>query len=128
MKMKKLDKFIPIALKAAETNLSEAGKIPKEYNAYISSFGAMVRSGLKPAIAFYESKSADSAQDRRKLTKALLKVVTSYRGDDGNYKTLMEYVLKSNNSSGLVKKDILDAVAALKLAIRTFEMSDKKGA
>jgi len=119
--MKKLDKLMPIALEAAETNLSEAGKIPKEYKGYISSFGAMVRSGLKPAIAFYESKSADSAQDRRKLTKALLKVVTRYRGDDGDYETLMEYVLQSD-SPGLVKQDILDAATALKLGIRTFDL------
>lgn len=119
--MKKLDKLIPIALEVAGTDLSEAGKIPQEYKSYISSFGAMVRSGLRPAIAFYESKSADSAQDRRKLTKALLNVVTRYRGDDREYETLMEYVLQSD-SPGLVKQDILDAATALKLAIRTFDL------
>jgi len=120
--MKKLDELIPIALDIAETDLSESGKVPKEYKGYISSFGAMVRSGLKPAIAFYESKSADSAPGRKEIANALLNVVTSYRRDDGKYGTLMEYVLKSNNSSGLVKQDILDAATALKLAIRTFDL------
>lgn len=120
--MKKLDKLIPLALDSAEGHLATNGEIPKEYKGYIASFGAMVRSGLRPAIAFYESKSADAAQDRSKLTRAILDVVTKYRNDKSEYDSLMNYVLNSNSST--VKKDILDAATALKLAIRTFKLKE----
>lgn len=118
--MKKLDKLMPIALKAAESHLAQHGKIPKEYKGYVSSFGAMVRTGLRPAVAFYESKSADSAQNRSLLTNALLEIVKAYRDDQKTYKSLMEYVLESS-SPGLTKQDIMDAATALKLAMRTFK-------
>lgn len=118
--MKKLDRLIPLALEAAETHLANKGKIPKEYKGYIASFGAMVRFGLRPAIAFYESRSTDAALDRTKVTAAILDIVSKYRKAPGSYNTLMHYALQ--DSTGAVKRDILDAAAALKLAIRTFEL------
>lgn len=119
--MKKLDRLMPFADNAAKEILAQGGKIPKEYNGYISSFGAMARAGLKPAIAVFENKNADSRQDRTKLTKAVLDVVCGYRGINERPSTLMEYVLSCQDLSS-VKKDIMDAATSLKLIIRTFEL------
>ena len=118
--MKKIDRLMPFAKEAAVA-LEAGGKIPKEYNGYISSFGAMVRAGLRSAIAFYENKNADSRQDRTKLMKAVLTIICRYRGIDEIPDTLMDYVLSSPDNI-IVKKDILDAATALKLIIRTFEL------
>ena len=125
--MKKLDQLIPSALTAAEENLLTSGKkIPSEYKGYIASFGAMVRSaGLKPAIAFYESKSSGAAQDRGKLMGAILKIVTSHNSKaDRHYTTLMDYVLQNDHTK--TRRDILNAATALKLAIRTFDQEERK--
>jgi len=124
--MKKLDRLIPLAIDAANKNLAKDGRIPKEYNGYISSFGASARSGLKPAVAFFENKSAASMQDKTKLMKTVLEIICKYRQIDEEHDTLMEYVLL-HETDGFLRKDIMDAATALKLAIRTFELYDGKG-
>ena len=125
--MKKLDSLIPLAIDAANNKLADQnGRIPKEYNGYISSFGASARSGLKPAVAFFENKNADSVQDKTKLMKAVLEIICKYRQINPEPATLMEYVL-SPETGGFLKKDVMDAATALKLAIRTFELEDGKG-
>jgi len=123
--MKKLDSLIPLAIDAANNNLAENGRIPKEYNGYISSFGASARSGLKPAVAFFENKNADSMQDKTKLMKAVLEIICKYRQIHPEPATLMEYVLLPE-TNGFLKKDVMDAATALKLAIRTFKLDDGK--
>lgn len=124
--MKKLDRLIPLAIDAANKNLAKNGMIPKEYNGYISSFGASARSGLKPAVAFFENKSADSMQDKTMLMKAVLEIICKYRQVIPEPATLMEYVL-SPETGDFLKKDVMDAATALKLAIRTFKLDDGKG-
>lgn len=123
--MKKLDRLIPLAIDAAGENLAKNGKIPKEYNGYISSFGASARSGLKPAVAFFENKNADSMQDKTKLMKTVLGIICKYRQINPMPATLMEYVL-THQTDGFLKKDVMDAATALKLAIRTFDLDDGK--
>lgn len=124
--MKKLDSLIPLAINAANNNIAKNGSIPKEYNGYISSFGASARSGLKPAVAFFENKNADSVQDKTQLMKAVLEIICKYRQIHQEHATLMEYVL-SSETDGFLKKDVMDAATALKLAIRTFKFDDGKG-
>jgi len=124
--MKKLDTLIPLAIDAANNNLAKNGSIPKEYNGYISSFGASARAGLKPAVAFFENKNADSVQDKTQLMKAVLEIICKYRQIQTEPATLMEYVL-SSETGGFLKKDVMDAATALKLAIRTFKLDDGRG-
>lgn len=120
--MKKLEKLIPLAMAAAESKLATDGKIRKEYKGYIASFGAKARAGLRPAVAEFENKSADSARDRTKLMQALLEIVLQYRRAAGTPPArLMEYVLSAQNPRQ-AKQDIMDAATALKLAIRTFDL------
>ena len=118
MNQRSIEKLIPKAIESAEKNLAENGKIAREYNGYISSFGASVlQSGPKAAIAFYERNSEKSAQDKNPLMQAILYLLPS---NGKNYDKLFDYALANDNKD--TRDNILNAVAALKLAIRTFNL------
>jgi len=93
--MKKLNRLTPLALKSAK-NLVENGRIPREYNGYIASFGAsIILSGLLPAVAFYENINAVANQDKTKMTKAILSIIKEDKRISEEYGTLMDFVLSS---------------------------------
>ena len=120
---KRIDSLIPKAIEAVKTieEGMERKKLPSEYKGYVSSFGAAVlQSGLKAAIAFYESKSSSSVPNKKPLMLAILELITDKKPDKKNKDSLLKYVIK--NDSLELKDEILDAAAALKLAINTFEM------
>jgi CRISPR-associated protein Cmr5 len=128
--MKKIDKLIPFADEAVKEELIENERneslyIPKEYNGYISSFGAsVIQSGLIAAL-YANHQSGDSTVDRKKLMAAIFYVVKKHRNDTTTRHTnLLEYVENMNNSGDTknLKKDILDAATAIKLVIRTYKL------
>ena len=127
--MKKLDRLIPIALiEAGKLIDKKDDKMPREYKGYISSFGAsVIQSGLKAAVAFYENKTADSKQNKWKLTQAILNILKADGKVADSYDSLMKFVVSDECNSNLSKsrRDITDAATALKLAIRTFKMTEK---
>jgi len=124
---RRVENWIPAAIQAAETHLAKNGVIKKEYNGYISSFGAAVlHSGLKAAIAFNESASSGSKEERGPLMLALLQIVTDQQIDNNSDEKLLKYVL--DNDTADTKEKILDAATALKLAIRTFKLSKEEEA
>ena len=128
--MKKIDKLIPFADEAVKKELVENERneslyIPKEYNGYISSFGAsVIQSGIIAAL-YANHQSGDSTVDRKKLMDAIFYVVKKYRNNaTTRHNNLLEYA-KSMNNSGETKKlkqDILDAATAIKLVIRTYKL------
>ena len=87
--------------------------VPKEYNGYISSFGASIRqSGLLATILFFENSSSNAMQDRRKVLRAI------------------EYILELPQNSlrnNLNREKIETAAVALKLAIRTYKLEKNCG-
>jgi len=122
--MKKIDEYTPLALKAAEVHLSKDGKIAKECNGYISSFGAaIIQSGLLPAIV---SNEKQKHKERRKVMKSILDIIT--KDETTQEKTLFQYVINNTNhytdktTIRLLKSRIIIAATALKLAIRTFKL------
>ncbi len=124
---KKIEKRINPALEAARVHLtcdSDQSCIPSEYNGYIAAFGAaIIQSGLKPAIAFYERTTADSAQDKRKLMQAILHILRAENDHPGQESTLLDHVLTHpQQKHRALKREILGAATALKLAIRTFTL------
>ncbi len=121
---RRVENWIPAAIQAAETHLAKNGVIKKEYNGYISSFGAAVlHSGLKAAIAFNESASSGSKEERGPLMKAILNIITNAPKKD---EKLLDYVLEHDTAD--TREKILDAATALKLAIRTFKLSKEEEA
>lgn len=118
MSKKRVEDYIPIALRVLEDKFKD-GKIPSEYNGYISAFGAgIVQSGLKPTIAIYENKSASTKSEKDRLTRIILKIIDKETKEE----SLLRYVINSKKDIGFLKEKIKDASIAIKLAIRTFEL------
>lgn len=124
MNRKQVEKLIPYAIKIIEKKLVEDGVVPREYNGYISSFGAsIIQSGLLPTVAFYESSTSSSEEDKRKLTEAILCLINKSQQEEN--KKLLDYVLKNRESQENIKEDIINAAIAIKLSLRTFKLKDK---
>ncbi|MFT6001175.1 MAG: CRISPR/Cas system CMR-associated protein Cmr5 small subunit [Neolewinella sp.] len=119
-------------------------EIPREYQGYISSFGASVmQMGLLPTLAVFGSQNegGGSAQDRAKLLTVLQAILTSKAsGIDSELKQeISDYSTKGKESHPLfgfavrvagdqakqreLRTHLMDAAVAAKLAIRTFQLS-----
>ena len=120
MSKKRIEEYIPKALEVVEEEF-KSKVIPKEYNGYISSFGAgLVQSGLKPTVAIYENKNDKdkTQQDRTKLPKMILKIIEPNSSES----SLLRYIINSNQNEKQLKEKIKDASIAIKLVIRTFKL------
>lgn len=119
--MKNVERLIPVALEAASKHLSKPnGKIPKEYKGYISSFGAsIIQAGLLPAVVFNEKEGSRTHHERKDLMKAIVHVLKGTEPLENE--KLFERIIISDNREK-IKKQIIDAATALKLAIRTFDL------
>ncbi|WP_051412066.1 type III-B CRISPR module-associated protein Cmr5 [Halonatronum saccharophilum] len=122
MSKKRIEEYIPKAIKLIEEEkIAKEGKVPKEFNGYIASFGAsMIQSGLLPAIAFYEDDNSKSQKERHKLMKVILRLISE--GDECS--RLLEYVIDNQDSKDSIKRRVKDGAIAVKLAIRTFKLID----
>lgn len=102
------------------------GLIPKEYNGYISNFGAsIIQSGLVSTIAFFEANDSKSKEDKTVLTKLILQIVrkcNKLQVKDGE--SLLSYVLDNKNISEEIEEEIINATIAVKLAIRVFKSTE----
>jgi len=147
--MNKTEKLLPLALEAARKYITldkEQLSIPKQFKGYISSFGAsVIQSGLMPTLAFY-SDAKKAKGDRSLLIPALIDILFkngSYTVDekvneilsalvedkDKDLKSRIHYffdwLLKKNGENPeKLKKELMDASIALKLALRTFREVD----
>ena len=118
MSKKRVEEFLPDAIKVLEKEFKD-NKIPSEYNGYISAFGAgIVQSGLKPTVAIYENKNAQSKSEKDRLTGMILKIIAPNTKEN----SLLRYIINSNEDESYLKELIKDASIAIKLAIRTFEL------
>ncbi len=114
---KRIETLVPEAIDVVAILTNDKGQIPSEYNGYISSFGAsVIQSGLVPAVAFYSNESSKSDQDKKKLLIAITKLMKIE-------KSLLNYVCDNDNSK--TKNWIIDITTAIKLAIRTYELTKK---
>lgn len=108
----------------------KSGKVAKEYKGYISSFGtAVMQSGLKVAVALFSDKSSGGEQSKLPIVNALRELVISKDKKDENsqsdyeqYPSLIAYVIDPKHDNNGVRKKVLNATIALKLALRTFEI------
>ncbi len=138
----KINKLIPVAMQAIkDSGMAKGDSVPKEFKGYISSMGAsIIQAGLLATLAFYandEGKKANSSY----LLKAIYQVIKGEKTDDKN--ALIRWVIASslkdghhwdNNGVGfdaldldkmyLKEQEISDALVALKLALRTFKISE----
>lgn len=98
--------------------VSRDGSYSKEYNGYISSFGAsLVQAGLLPTVIFFENKDASSNEDRSLVIKALKQILCI-----SDKPSMAKYIIeeKKNNDQAFVN-DVARAMTAMKLALRMYK-------
>jgi len=107
---KRIENYIPRALEAIEKfNISNDGEVPKQFNGYISSFGASIRSaGLLATTLFYSEKGG-AEEDRQNVVKAIKYIID-------------EDIAKNHSVSKETRAKVEDAAVALKLSVRTFKL------
>ncbi|MCK9618743.1 MAG: hypothetical protein M0R21_13020 [Lentimicrobiaceae bacterium] len=130
--MKRIQNMIPDAIQACHEILLDNGRktaIDREFNGYISSFGASVISaGLLPSIIFYSQKG-DSATDRPKIILCIQNILRKHGYSNLNLLDKVRTLFTGNTNQAeisLLTDKIFDAAIALKLAIRTFPKSKKE--
>jgi len=117
----KVNELIPTAIEAIKKYLvSPEGslKVASEYKGYIASLGpSIIQSGLLPALAFY-SKSSDRTQADRTL---VIKAITEIIGLDAENDSLLAIAIgKDQTEQNELEDKVMNAIIALKLALRTF--------
>lgn len=150
--MKKvIDRYIPdaihliagkkneqIVIEQEKNRMSIDGKsVSKEFRGYISSFGAsLVQAGLLPTLAFYADKEANSAQSRWKILIVFYHLLKKEERWENQFlpasdeQRLLQLALKLQKDGGkeealrLLKQDIKNAAIALKLALRTYQLTE----
>jgi len=111
--------MIPQAIDTIRSVGITAGtEVQSEYNGYIASFGASItRSGLLPAVIFFENEESDTNAKRHLIPKAILQLISP--NTEGK---LSEYILKKSKSNREMMREISDAAVALKIALRTYKI------
>ena len=106
---KRIEEYIPKALKAiTDLKIADNGEVPKQFNGYISSFGASIRqAGLLATVLFYGEKGG-AEEDRQNVVKAIEKIIAKD--------------IQQNIKDKKLKSEVEDAAVALKLAIRTYKL------
>jgi CRISPR-associated protein Cmr5 len=123
--MKRIQPMISTAMDVAnEFLLNDDQKIDKEFNGYISSFGASVISaGLLPSVIFFSQKG-ETASDRPKVIKAIEAILKEHGFPNLNLLDKVKRFFDNPESNraeiARLTDSISDAAIALKLAIRTF--------
>jgi CRISPR-associated protein Cmr5 len=121
--MNRVEELIPRTMEVLKNGFKD-GEIEKEYNGYISSFGASVlMSGLKASVAMFESENSSAQADRRKLMNIILQILDERATKDDK---LLDYILRNSDKEEFLKKEILNIATALKLCIRTFKFKESE--
>lgn len=130
---KRLKNYIPIAIQAIASVLTveeegvRTNKVDERYDGYAASLGpAIITSGIPPAIAFYTDLYRGGEGNVRRFH--VLKIITTVLESDGvviansnDDNALLNHVLvPANISNNGFKEKLLDAVVAVKLALRNF--------
>lgn len=97
--------------------VSKDGKYSKEFNGYISSFGAsLVQAGLLPTIIFFENKDASTEKDRSLVISALKQLLGIV-----DKPSMAKYIVEKKNNDQVFINDVARAMTAMKLALRMYE-------
>ena len=112
MGKRRIEAFIPKAMEAIQRHdIAKNGVVPRQFNGYISSFGASIRmAGIVPTVLFFRN-SGNAEEAREKVVDA----IESILGE--------ALVVDNHSNPNLTRDAIEDAATALKLAVRTFKLS-----
>jgi CRISPR-associated protein Cmr5 len=119
------------AIEYIKSNINEFvnsnGYIKSEYKGYIDSMGpSIIQSGLLPTILFYqknENTQDDKKEDRSKINKAVFYVIEKQLNIDKiKDMKLHDYIINNIDKEKDIRRYVLESIAALKLAIKTFKI------
>ena len=112
MGKKRIEAYIPQAIEAIEEiGISQNGTVPRQFNGYISSFGASIRmAGILPTVLFFQN-SENSEEARDKVVDAIEKIIGK------------KLLINNQKNPEIDRNMIEDAATALKLAVRTYKLS-----
>jgi hypothetical protein len=125
----KIKNYIPDAFKIIEDyeNSLDAKPIDKELKGYISSLGASIlMSGLIPTLAIYAAEDSNSQASRFIILDWIYQLIRNEKNEKpiDNAKAFFQYALSLDpQGQNSIEHEILDASIALKLCLRTFELS-----
>jgi len=114
---KRIESYIPKAVDAIQsTGIAQNGKVPRQFNGYVSSFAASVRqAGLVPTVLFFTAQTDRTEADRGKIVEAI-ETILGQPIVDG----------RGRQNRAVTRDMVDDAATALKLAVRTFTLVDKE--
>ncbi len=117
--MKPYEKYITKdLLNAIDNRIAKDGKVASEFKGYISSMGAaVIQSGLIPTLAFY-SDQGGADKDR----SLVLKVIADVLGKESLFKEAIK-VKHDGQALRKLQRDILNVSIALKLTLRTYNLT-----
>ncbi len=132
----KINELIPKAMEAiTKQGIANAdGVVEKEFKGYIANIGAsIIQAGLLPTLAFFQNSKGKNKHSYLVLN-AILSLITNSAETNT---TLIDYVIAEcpainntqlnevdKNKLYLIEEDIMDAIVAIKLALRTFKIKD----
>lgn len=131
--MKRLEQYMPIAIDVVEDIFFQAtGKVDEKLDNLVSRFGVAVRQmGLRTAVIAFSEKTESQSPDGSKpvnlktlVTKAILRIIKLHKDEICTPNEKLKDYVESNASDILLKAKIMDALVALKLALRLFIESD----
>ncbi len=109
----RINKMMSQALEEAKEFEITAGEIESKYFGGISSFGAsIIGSGIKPTLLFFGAKKGKFSKYEWAIGNILKHYLDEQEVDVYHYNNI---------------DHVLDAVTALKLALRTYEKVDNQG-
>jgi CRISPR-associated protein Cmr5 len=133
--MKQIEKWIPEAIAVIqEIGIAEKDtfKVPGEFKGYFAAFAAsIIQSGLLPAIIFYEMEESGAKESRDLVPKSILSLLRKQSNNQNNpelfeKEKLSGYVLASRQPRKEDMDRIIKAAVALKIALRTFNLTEQK--
>lgn len=112
-------------VKIVKQDKNEKEYIEKSFRGQISSFGAAVEMGsLLSAVAFFSSKGGSSI-DRPKLMKAIYLILNPNK-KNCDEKALLQYVTDYSGDRRQLKRKVIDAAIAVKLAMNAYDLKQEK--
>jgi hypothetical protein len=125
--MKRIEKYIPIAINVVEDIILEKyHKVADEWDNCIANFGAAIRQmDLLTAVTAFTPASSNSVVPKDELMHCLARIIlTSDNRVCPVDQTLLSMVL-DRPTDKLLKREIIDAAIAFKLALRLFIVKTK---
>lgn len=129
MNKKRVDEYIPKAIKLLNDYEKENDGIPQEFKGYVANFGAsIIQSGLLATVCFFEKTKNNARQKKNHITYLIYCLLESKEYEKINDKTkyLRSYYENEKKTDEEVTDHVMDVAIALKLALNCFKLKQSE--